>query len=88
MVFNPMAMATPQQREQLAKMQQFTKNVKYIVHTDDSENRVEVSLKTDDPKAAQLLPQIREGIVDSITQMLYTMSVSYTHLTLPTIYSV
>jgi len=73
MVFNPMAMATPQQREQLAKMQQFTKNVKYIVHTDDSENRVEVSLKTDDPKAAQLLPQIREGIVDSITQMLYTM---------------
>jgi len=71
MAFNPMAFATPQQREQLAKMQQFTKNVKYIVHTEDSENRVEVSLKTDDPQAVQLLPQIREGIVNSITHMLY-----------------
>jgi hypothetical protein len=73
MVFNPLAMMTPQQREQLAKMQQFTKNVKYTVHTDDDENHVEVFLKTDDSQAAQLLPQIREGIVDSITQMLYTM---------------
>lgn len=73
MAFNPMAFATPQQREQLAKMQQFTKNVKYIVHTEDSENRVEVTLKTDDPQANPLLPQIREGIVNSITQMLYQL---------------
>lgn len=73
MVFNPLAMATPQQREQIAKMQVFSKNIKYIIHTDDNENRVEVSLKTDDPQAAQLLPQIREGIVDSVTQMLYQM---------------
>ncbi len=73
MVLNPMAFATPQQREQLAKMQIFTKNVKYIVHTEDSENRVEVTLKTDDPQATQLLPQIREGIVNSITQMLYEL---------------
>lgn len=68
-----MVMFTPQQQAELLKMQQFTKNVKYIVHTDDSENRVEVSLKTDDPQAAELLPQIREGIVSSVTQMLYTM---------------
>jgi len=73
MVFNPLAMATPQQREQIAKMQVFSKNIKYIIHTDDNENRLEVSLKTDDPQAAQLLPQIREGIVDSVTQMLYQM---------------
>ena len=73
MVFNPLAMATPQQREQIAKMQVFSKNIKYIIHTDDNESRVEVSLKTDDPQAAQLLPQIREGIVDSVTQMLYQM---------------
>jgi hypothetical protein len=34
---------------------------------------VEITLKTDDPMAAQLIPQIREGIVDSATQMLYQM---------------
>ena len=73
MVFNPLALLTPQQREQLARTQQITKNVKYIVHTEDSENRVEVTLKADDPEAAQLLPQLQEGIVTSVTQMLYQM---------------
>lgn len=72
-MIDPMALATPQQREQMAKMQQFTQKIKYVVHTEDKENRVEVSLKTDDPEAAQLLPQIREGIVESVTQMLYQM---------------
>jgi len=71
MVFNPLAFATPQQREELAKMQQFTEKIKYIVHTDDG--RVEVSLQTDDPEAAKLIPQIQEGIVSSVTQMLYAM---------------
>ncbi len=71
MVFNPLAFATPQQREQLAKMQQFTEKIKYIVHTDDS--GVEISLQTDDLEAAKLIPQIQEGIVSSVTQMLYTM---------------
>lgn len=71
MVYNPLAFATPQQREQMAKMQQFTKKIKYIVHTDDG--RVEVSLKADDPESANLIPQIQEGIVSSVTQMLYTM---------------
>ena len=73
MVFNPLAFATPKQKEELAKMQQFTKNIRYTVHTEDSENRVEVSLKTDDPQAAQLLPQIRESIVGTVTQALYTI---------------
>jgi len=71
MVFNPMAIATPQQKEQLAKMQQFTKKIRYSVHTED--NRVEVTLNTDDAEAMQLLPQLVEGIVTSTTQMLYTM---------------
>ena len=73
MMFDPMAFATPQQREQLMKMQVLTQKIKYKVHTEDNENRVEVILKTDDAEAAQLIPQIREGIVDSITQMLYQM---------------
>jgi len=71
MVFNPLVMATPQQQAELAKMQQFTKKIKYVVHTGD--NRVEFSLKTDDPEAAQLVPQIEEGIVSSVAQMLYVM---------------
>lgn len=71
MVFNPLTMATPQQREQLERMQVFTKKIKYVVHTED--NRVEVTLNTDDAEAMQLLPQLQEGIVSSVTQMLYTM---------------
>lgn len=71
MVFNPLAMATPQQKEQLAKMQVFTQKIKYVVHTEG--NRVEVTLNTDDAEAMQLLPQLQEGIVSSVTQMLYTM---------------
>ena len=71
MVFNPIAFATPQQREQLVQAQQFTRKIKYIVRTEG--NRIEFSLITDDKEAAQLLPQIQEGIVNSVTQMLYTM---------------
>ena len=71
MVFNPMAFATPQQREQLEKMQGLTQKIKYIIHTEDSENRLEVTLETDDPEAVKLLPQLREAMVNSLTQMLY-----------------
>lgn len=73
MVFNPMAFATAEQKEKLLKMQALTKKIRYVVHTEDKENRVEVTLKTDDPEATQVLPQLREGIVDSVTQMLYQM---------------
>ena len=71
MAFNPMAFATAQQKEQLANMQQFTKKMKYVVHTED--NKVEVRLETDDDQAMQLIPQLQEGIVGSVTQMLYQM---------------
>jgi hypothetical protein len=71
LVFNPAAFATPQQLEQLARMQKFTEKIKYIVHTDDG--RVEFSLQSDDPEAARLIPQIQEGIVSSVTQMLYAI---------------
>ena len=70
-MFNPMAFATAQQQEQLAKMQVFTKRMHYVIHTQD--NRVEVTLNTDDAEAMQLLPQLQEGIVTSVTQMLYQM---------------
>ena len=70
-MFNPLAFATPQQREQLEKMQQFTKKMRYVIHTED--NKVEVAISTDDAEAAQLIPQLQEGIVTSVTQMLYMM---------------
>jgi hypothetical protein len=71
MVFNPLLGLNPQQQQQFIKMQEYTKKIHYIIHTEDSENRVEVSLVTEDPEAAQLLSQIKETIVNGITQTLY-----------------
>jgi len=71
MVFNPMTFATPQQREQLAKMQPYTEKIKYIIHTQD--NRVEIRLETDDDQAMQLIPQLVEALVGTNTQMFYTL---------------
>jgi hypothetical protein len=68
---NLMGFATPEQRKQIAELQTVTQKIKYVVHTES--NRVEVSLQTDDPKATEVLPQITEGIVDSVTQMLYQL---------------
>lgn len=71
MVFNPMAFATPQQREQLAKMQPFTEKIRYVIHTEG--NRVEIRLETDDDQAMQLLPQLVEALVGTTSQMFYTV---------------
>ncbi len=72
-MFNPMAFATPKQREELMKMQPFTEKIHYIIHTEDGANRIEITLKTDSPESAQLLPQLSEGIVTCVAQMLYQM---------------
>ena len=69
MTLNPMAFATPQQQEELARMQVLTKNISYVIHTE--ENLVGITLKTEDPEAAKLIPQLQEGVVASVTQMLY-----------------
>jgi len=71
MTFNPMAFASPKQREELAKMQVFTQKIRCTIHTDG--NRIEMTLNTDDTEAMTLIPQLVEGIVASTTQMLYTM---------------
>lgn len=71
MMQNLMGFATPQQREQIANMQAYTKRMRYVIHTED--NRVVVSLETDDPEASQMVPQLTEGIVTSVTQMLYQL---------------
>ena len=71
MVFNPMALFTPQQREDLAKMQVFTQKIHATVHSDG--NRLEVTLNTDDAEAAKLIGQLIEAMVGTITQMLYQL---------------
>ena len=72
-MIDPMAFASPQQRQKLAEMQEVTRNISYVVHTEDDENRIEVTLESEDPEAILVIPQIREAVVDSITQTLYTM---------------
>ena len=71
MVFNPMTFATPQQQEQLVNMQALTKKISYIIHFEG--NLVGITLKTEDAEAAELIPQLQEGIVTSVTQMLYQL---------------
>jgi len=70
-MFNPMSMATPQQRAELEKMQVFTQKIRCTIHTEKSS--VEIKLSTDDAEAQTLIPQLVEGVVTSVTQMLYTM---------------
>ena len=69
----PWALATPQQREEIMKMQVFTRHIQYIIHTDDGANRIEITLKTNNPQAAQFLPQIRENLVTTTAQMFYDL---------------
>jgi len=71
MVFNPMALVSPQQREQLAKMQVFTQKIHATIHGEG--NRLEVTLDTDDAMAAQYVGQLTEAMVGTITQMLYQL---------------
>ena len=72
-MFNPFTFASPKQQQEIIKVQKITKNIRYVVHTEDNESRIEFTLVTDNPEAKLLLPQLREGIVTSVTQMLYTL---------------
>lgn len=71
MVMNPMAFMTPQQQETLKKVQAISKYISAQIKTQD--NEIHVLLKTDNPEAAQILPQIQEGLVNSIANSLYQM---------------
>jgi len=68
---SPFAFFSERQREELEKIQKFTQNMTYMIHTDN--NKVEITLNTEDADAMQLLPQLLEGIVTSTSQMLYQM---------------
>ncbi len=66
-------MAMQEEEQLLMMMQMLTQKIHYVVHTEDNENHIEITLKTDSLEAAQLLPPLREGIVTNVTQMLYQM---------------
>jgi len=71
MVMNPLAFLTPQQQEVLQRIQAVSKNINAEIKTSD--NQLQVWLKTDNPEAAQLVPQIQEALVSSIANTLYQM---------------
>ena len=71
MVMNPMAFMTPQQQEMLKKVQAISKDISAEIKTSD--NEIHVLLSADKPDAVQLLPQIQEGLVNSIANTLYQM---------------
>jgi len=68
---NPLSFLNPQQQEVLKRVQLVSQNINTQIRIVD--NEVRVSLKTDDPEAAQLLPQIQEALVNSIANTLYQM---------------
>ncbi len=70
---NPFSFLSPKQYQDMLKMQQFTKKIRYVVHTDGASNSLEVKLESDDPEAAQLIPQILEGLLKSTANGLYQM---------------
>jgi len=71
MVMNPLAFLTPQQQEVLQRIQAVSKNINAEIRTSD--NQLQVWLKTDNPEAAPLVPQIQEALVNSIANTLYQM---------------
>jgi len=70
-MFNPMAFGNSQQQAELSKMQVYTQHIRYVIHTE--ENGIEITLKTDNPEAAPLVPELQEGMVTCVTQLFYQM---------------
>lgn len=68
---NPLSFLTPQQQEALERVQAVSQNINAEIKT--SGDQLQVWLKTDDPQAAQLIPQIQEALVNSIAGTLYQM---------------
>lgn len=70
MVMNPLAMLNPEQQKMLEEVQKFTTDIKAVVKKEG--NGFSVTLNTDNPEAEQYLPQIRDSMINSLAQTLYT----------------
>lgn len=71
MVFNPLTMMSENQRKLLLEVQKFTKDINAVIHK-EGDNSFSVTLNTDNDQAKQYLPQIRESMINSLAQTLYT----------------
>lgn len=71
MVMNPLQMLSPDQQKMLQEVQKYTKDIRATVHK-EGDNSFTVTLNTDNPEAQQYLPQIRESMINSLAQTLYT----------------
>ncbi len=71
MAMNPLTMMSEEQQKMLAEVQKFTKDIKAVVHK-EGDNSFTVTLNTNNPKAQEYLPQIRESMISSLAQTLYT----------------
>lgn len=72
MVMNPLAMMSDEQQKMLGEVQKFTKDIKAIIKK-EGDNSFTVTLNTKNEQARQYLPQIRESMIGSLAQMLYTL---------------
>lgn len=71
MVMNPLAMLNPEQQKMLQEVQKFTKDIKAVVKK-EGDSSFTVTLNSENPQAQQYLPQIRESMINSLAQTLYT----------------
>lgn len=71
MAFNPLSMLNPEQQKLLEEVQKFTKDIKATVKKEGG-NSFTVTLNTENTEAQQYLPQIRESMITSLAQTLYT----------------
>ena len=71
MVMNPMTLLSPKQQEMLKQVQQYTKYINAVVIQTPEDIRV--SLETTNKEAEKFIPQIQNGIINSVAQTLYLM---------------
>jgi len=71
MAMNPLTMLNPEQAKMLQDVQKYTKDIKCVVKK-EGDNVLTITLNTKNPQAEQYLPQIRDSLIKSIAQTLYT----------------
>ena len=64
-------MLSSEQAKFLTEVQKFTKDIRAIVHKNGTIG-LTITLMTDNPQAEQYLPQIRDSLISSMAQTLYT----------------
>ena len=71
MVMNPLAMMSEEQQKMLQEVQKFTTDIKATVKKEG--NGFTLILDTNNPQAEQYLSQIRDSVISSMAQTLYTL---------------